>query len=168
MNNLHAGGNVVYSACILTAGGDFMSTMNILYRLAIALWTGGVAIFTLVLTPILFKTLPRDLAGKIVGVLFPGYFRWGLACGAIALISHLIIRNKGLIPALIIVAMLTLTSIQAFYIEPKAAALKLQIPSFETTPKEHPLRREFAKLHGISATCNLAVLGGGIILVILL
>ena len=144
-----------------------MQTISIIYRLSIAFWTGGLALFTLVLTPILFKTQSRDLAGRIVGALFPGYFRFGLACGAVALSCHLILRNRNILPAVIIAVMLTLTLIQAFYIEPKAAALKQQIPSFETT-KDHPLRREFSKLHGISATFNLAVLGGGIILIVLL
>jgi hypothetical protein len=37
-----------------------------------------------------------------------------------------------------------------------------------TTPKDHPLRKEFAKLHGVSAVCNLAVIGGGVVLVVLL
>lgn len=145
-----------------------MQTLGILYRLAISFWAGGVAIFTMVLTPILFKTQPRDLAGTIVGVLFPGYFRWGLACGIIALGCRLAMRARGTLPVVILAAMLLLTSFQAFYIEPRAARLKQQIPSFETTPKDHPLRRDFARLHGISATCNLAVLGGGIVLVVLL
>ena len=55
-----------------------------------------------------------------------------------------------------------------FYIEPRAAALKREIPSFETTPKEHPLRREFSRLHAVSAACNLSVFAGGVALVILL
>ncbi len=69
--------------------------------------------------------------------------------------------------ALIIGAMLLLSSFQAFYIEPKAAALKRGIVSFETTSKDDPLRREFAKLHGVSAACNLSVIAGGVVLVIL-
>lgn len=145
-----------------------MQIISILYRLAIALWVGGVALFTLVLTPILFKTQTRDLAGSIVGVLFPGYFRWGLACGATALACHLIMRGKGMLPVILLVIMLALTALQAFYIEPKAAAIKQRISSFDTTPKDHPLRRDFSRLHAVSASCNLTVLGGGIILVILL
>ncbi|GAM09565.1 hypothetical protein OR1_01845 [Geobacter sp. OR-1] len=145
-----------------------MKFLDPIYRLAIALWAGGNAIFTLMLTPILFKTESRDTAGRIVGNLFPGYFRWGLACGAIALVCRLISRGFGpKAPVLLIIAMLAVSSFQAFYVEPKAAKLKQQIGSFETTPKEHPLRREFAKLHGISAACNLAVLAGGVALVVL-
>ncbi|HEX9874656.1 MAG TPA: DUF4149 domain-containing protein, partial [Deferrimonas sp.] len=105
-----------------------MSFIPVLYRLALSFWIGGVALFTFVLTPILFKTQPRDLAGRIVGVLFPGYFRWGLACGGVALVSLLLQRGRHFIPALVLlVLMLAATSFQALVIEPKAAALKEQI-----------------------------------------
>ena len=146
-----------------------MQIISVTYRLAVALWVGGVAIFTFVLTPILFKTQPRDLAGMIVGVLFPGYFRWGLACGSVALATLLLARGKHFTVALaLIVLMLAATAFQAFYIEPKAAEIKKDIPSFETTPKDHPKRQEFSRLHGISAVCNLVVFGGGVVLVVLL
>jgi hypothetical protein len=139
-----------------------------LYRLALAFWVGGVALFTFVLTPTLFRTQPRDLAGKIVGVLFPGYFRWGLACGAVALVCLLLQRGPHFVPALILlILMLAATSLQALVIEPKAAAIKVRIGSFETTAKEDPRRREFARLHAVSAVCNLAVFIGGVVLVVL-
>jgi len=146
-----------------------MSIIAVFYRLAIAFWVGGVALFTFVLTPTLFKTQARDLAGKIVGVLFPGYFIWGIACGSVALACLLLQRGKHFVPALILlVLMLAATSFQALVIEPKAAALKEQIGSFETTSKDDPLRQEFGRLHGISAVCNIAVFVGGVVLVVLL
>jgi len=145
-----------------------MHYLDALYRLAVSLWAGGNAIFTLLLTPILFKTEGRDIAARIVGNLFPGYFRWGLACGAVALICRLLGHGYGArVSALLLIAMLTVTTFQAFYVEPRAAELKRQIGSFESTPKDHPLRREFAKLHGVSAVCNLLVLAGGVVLVVL-
>ena len=139
-----------------------------IYRLALALWVGGNALFTMVLTPLLFKTEARDIAARIVGTLFPGYFRWGLACGGIALVCRLLARGRGFdLAASILMAMLAVTAVQAFYVEPRAAALKREIGSFEATSKDHPLRREFSKLHGVSAVCNLAVLAGGVVLVIM-
>ena len=146
-----------------------MQLLSIVSRLAVSFWVGGVAIFTFVLTPIIFSVNDRDTAGKIVGTLFPGYFKWGLACGAVALVSHLMVRGKNFIPILLIlILMLTLSAFQAFSIEPRAAAIKKEIPSFVTTPKEHPLRREFSRLHGISAVCNLTVFAGGVVLIVLL
>jgi hypothetical protein len=145
-----------------------MQYLDMLYRLAVSLWAGGNAIFTLMLTPILFKTESRDIAGRIVGNLFPGYFRWGLACGAIALVCRVAGRGFDLkLPVIVLAAMLAVTSFQAFYVEPRAAELKRQIGSFETTSKDHPLRKEFSKLHGVSAVCNLSVLAGGVLLVVL-
>jgi len=140
--------------------------ISMLYRLAISLWVGGNAIFTLILTPILFRTEGRDTAARIVGNMFPTYFRWGLICGAVALACQLL--GKGVsqrIPLALLAFMLAVTSFQAFYVEPKVAELKKQIGSFETTSKEHPLRKEFSKLHGVSAVCNLVVLAGGVTLV---
>ena len=145
-----------------------MQYIDMLYRLAVSLWAGGNSIFTLMLTPILFKTESRDVAGRIVGNLFPGYFRWGLACGVIALICRTAVRGLDpRLPVVVLAAMLALTSFQAFYVEPRAAELKRQIGSFETTSKDHPQRKEFSKLHGVSAICNLSVLVGGVVLVLL-
>lgn len=145
-----------------------MEISTVLYRLAVSFWVGGAALFTLLLTPALFKSYGRDMAGGIVGVLFPGYFRWGLACGAVALICLAVARGRSAIaPAIIISVMLILTALQAFVIEPRAVELKKSIPSFETTPADNPHRAAFRKLHGISAACNLAVIGGGIALVVL-
>lgn len=146
-----------------------MQIVSIIYRLAISLWLGGAALFTFVLTPMLFRSESRDIAARIVGLFFPGYFRWGLACGIIALVCRIFLSGRWQVAAgAILFVMLTLTSIQAFYIEPRAAAIKREIVSFETTSKDHPLRREFAKLHGISAACNLTVIAGGVVLVVLL
>jgi hypothetical protein len=145
-----------------------MRLATIIYHLAVTCWLGGAALFTFVLTPTLFKSYSRDIAGGIVGVLFPGYFQWGLACGVIALLCLLLTRGRQImVPAILLAIMLIITATQAFIIEPRAAELKRQIPSFETTPPDHPLRVRFRKLHGISAAANLAVIGGGIILVIL-
>jgi len=139
-----------------------------LYRLAVAGWLGGAALFTFILTPILFRSFDRDQAGAIVGYLFPGYFRWGLGCGLIALAALFMAKvTRRRLAASLLLAMLAITSIQAFIVEPKAAALKREIPSFETTPPEHPLRVQFRKLHGISAVGNLLVIGGGVALVLL-
>jgi uncharacterized membrane protein len=145
-----------------------MGIGTVIYHLAVSLWVGGAALFTFILTPAIFRGYSRDEAGRIVGVLFPGYFRWGLVCGGVALLSHFASAGSStLTPPVLISAMLLLTTVQAFVIEPKAAELKKSIPSFEHTPSDNPYRAAFRKLHGISAAANLAVIAGGIALVIL-
>ena len=121
------------------------------------------------LTPTLFKSHNRDLAGEIVGALFPGYFKWGLVWGAIAFVALFFsstIKYKT-IAAILIAIMLAVTAVQAFVIEPKASALAKEIPSFETTSKDDPLRIQFRKLHSISAASNMVVIVGGIVLILL-
>jgi hypothetical protein len=145
-----------------------MHPITLVYNLAVSCWLGGAALFTFLLTPLLFASYARDAAGAIVGVLFPGYFRWGLACGAVALLCQLINRGRFALASLaIITVMLALTATQAFVLEPRAAALKRSIPSFETTPADNPHRAQFRKLHGLSMAANLAVIAGGVALVIL-
>jgi len=45
------------------------------YNLVLALWVGGISIFTFIVTPAIFRSYGRDQAGEIVGKLFPGYFQ---------------------------------------------------------------------------------------------
>lgn len=146
-----------------------MLIFSIIYRLAIALWVGGIALFTFVVTPIIFKSQGRDLAGRIVGDIFPAYFRWGLVCGSIALLCLLVTHGRNFTASLLIVlAMLLITTFDTFYLEPRLANLKKEIPSFESTPNDHPLRQQFSRLHGISAVSNLMVFAGGVALIVLL
>lgn len=143
--------------------------LSAIYRLAVSLWLGGAAIFTFVITPILFRTEARDTAARIVGVLFPSYFLWGFICGAVALLALIIQRGRNFkIAMTLLIAMLAINFTQAFFIEPRAAKLKKEIISFEATLPDHPLRKEFARLHGVSAAGNIAVIAGGAVLIILL
>lgn len=145
-----------------------MHLVTIVYNLAISCWLGGAALFTFRLTPLIFASYSRDIAGGIVGTLFPGYFRWGLACGVVAFFCQIINRGRFALASLaVITLMLAFTAVQAFVLEPQAAALKHAIVSFETTPADAPQRVQFRKLHGISMAANLAVIVGGIVLVIL-
>ena len=138
------------------------------YHLAVSCWLGGATLFTFLLTPILFRVYARDLAGGIVGALLPAYFRWGLACGVVALVCRLLVRGRfTLVAACLLTAMLALTAVQATVLEPRAAALKREIPSFVTTPPDHPARVQFRRLHAWSMAANLAVIAGGAVLLLL-
>lgn len=145
-----------------------MPVVQIAYALAISCWLGGMTLFTFVLTPTLFASYSRDIAGGIVGLLFPGYFRFSLICGTVALLCQLIRKGRFAVASLSIIGvMLLLTAVQAWVIEPRAASLKRSIVSFETTPKDDPNRVQFRKLHGLSMAANLAVIAGGVALIVL-
>jgi len=142
------------------------------YRLALSLWVGGAALFTFVLTPILFRHLGRDEAGRIVGFLFPAYFTWNLALSALALGALLVLargvwRAPHWVALVLLVGAVAVNGYVQFRLHPQARAVKAEIHSFETVPEDHPLRRRFARLHGVSAALNLLVLADGVALLLL-
>jgi len=57
------------------------------YTLILALWVGGISLFTFIVTPNIFRSYGRDAAGEIVGKLFPGYFIFTLVLSALALLA---------------------------------------------------------------------------------
>ncbi len=144
-----------------------------LYTLAVALWAGGTAMFTVLVTPMIFRSFPRDLAGEIVGKLFPLYFPCTLALSAAALVAFLAAARDRSGPgarlslALLVFA-LVVNSYVSFKLYPDAVAVKRQVASFERESPDTPARRQFARLHGLSMGLNLGVLADGVLLVLLL
>jgi len=64
------------------------------YTLVLALWVGGIAAFTFVVTPVILKSYPRDTAGDIVGKLFPAFFSCNLLIAIVALILFLVFVSE--------------------------------------------------------------------------
>ena len=142
-----------------------------IYRLALALWVGGMSVFTFVVTPVIFRTQTRDSAGKIVGALFPVYFRFCLVVTAAALVARAASGRafagaRQLAGTLLVVFCLAIVSYHTFGLAPRMAAVRETVVSVEAAPKEDPARREFSRLHGISMTLNLVVILAGAILVL--
>jgi len=141
------------------------------YTLVLALWVGGMALFTFVATPVIFKTYPRDLAGEIVGRLFPGYFLYNLVLAVAALILFFIIANdQSKLPyRLSLICATTALLINLFIVfklHPDTVRVKQQVASFESEAPDSPARKEFRKLHGISAVLNLVLIAEGITLLV--
>src|SRR5512134_2229173 len=148
-----------------------MVLASAVYRLALSLWVGGIALFTFVVTPVIFRTQARDVAGKIVGALFPLYFRYGLALAAAAMMARAIAGEafhgaRQWAGTLLIVSALLLTGYQAYGLTPRMEQIKRSVSSFETVPPGDPARKEFSRLHGISMVVNLVVLLEGAVLII--
>jgi uncharacterized membrane protein len=142
-----------------------------LYRLSVALWAGGMSLFTFVVTPVIFHSRGRDAAGEIVGAIFPYYFRYCLVAIGIALVTRIaagfaLTGLRQIAGTALIVFALALSGWHAFALVPRIEAVKTQVSSFESVPAEHPARREFSRLHGISMGINLAVLVAGVVLIL--
>ena len=62
-----------------------------LYNLILALWVGGIFIYTFLVTPLIFNSFERDTASAIVDKLFPFYFPYVPMVGnpSLCLLSYL-------------------------------------------------------------------------------
>jgi MFS family permease len=143
-----------------------------LYLLLLGIWTGGIFMFTFVVTPVIFKSFDRDLAGSIVGRLFPGYFFFTLVAAALAaaLLFFAWSARTGTAfrasAALAVIALL-IALYANFSLYPRIQGVKQEIASFERVPADHPSRQTFRKLHAQSAVLNLVLLADGIALLAL-
>jgi hypothetical protein len=142
-----------------------------LYSLILALWVGGIAIFTFIVTPVIFRSYPRDQAGEIVGRLFPGYFLYNLVLAALVLVLFFIVTNDQSklayrISLICAVTALLINLFIVFKLHPDAVRIKQQVTSFERESPDSPARKQFRRLHGVSAVLNLVLLGEGIVLLV--
>jgi len=145
--------------------------LRFIYLLSIALWIGGMAFFSFLAAPSIFQVLPREEAGKVVADIFPKYYWQGIICGAIALLTSVVLGmrerwNWLLIARTIMIAVMLVGVLYSIAIlQPKIQAVKAQIPSFESLSPTDPLRLEFGRLHGRSFSVNAAVILLGVIVV---
>ena len=141
-----------------------------IHVLALALWVGGMAFMTFVAAPSVFKVLPREQAGDVVGDIFPKYFTLGYVYCLLAILTAVGVYlkedywNK---PKLLVLGlMLILTFYDGMVVAPRAHAVRTEMKKAEQEEQKKALWGEFVRLHSQSAAINLIVLGLGIAVVI--
>ena len=149
-----------------------MKIGSILYNFILALWVGGIVIFTFLVTPIIFQSFGRDTAGEIVGKLFPYYFPYNLVLSVVALAIFIVFSGikgniRGKITIIILSIAVLINLFITFKLHPDIVSVKQQIKTFETQSDESPARNQFRKLHAISAILNILLLIDGTALIIL-
>jgi hypothetical protein len=142
------------------------------YNIVLSLWVGGVFLFTFIVTPVIFKTQDRQVAGSIVGHLFPYYFLFNLALSGIALLIFSFtgkgaVRWMSVAALILLISALVINLFSLALLYPKMERLKSDMKSLEPVPQNHPLRQRFLQFHALSSVLNLAFLFEGILLVIL-
>ncbi|HEY3489060.1 MAG TPA: DUF4149 domain-containing protein [Candidatus Deferrimicrobiaceae bacterium] len=141
-----------------------------LYRIALALWLGGMTVYTFVMTPIIFKAYGRDAAGAIVGTMMPTYFRYIVVLVSLAIAARLLAGEAGpgvcrIVGTGLLASALFVSAYHTFVLLPQIESVKKEVVSFETTPKDAPARKAFSRLHGVSMALNLLLLAEGLVLV---
>ncbi|HIP98391.1 MAG TPA: DUF4149 domain-containing protein [Aquifex aeolicus] len=125
-----------------------MDVNPIAEKLVLAFTTATFSIgvfFSFVIAPILFKTLGKEQAGKIVEKTLPLYFALCLGLDALSLLA-VFKANVGFILILILILTITLNAVQLYIIFP------------ESREKKRTDYQGFLKLHKISLTFNIAVI----------
>ncbi len=146
--------------------------INDLYALVLSLWIGGIFLFTFVVTPVIFRSYGRDMAGEIVGRLFPSYFLFSFLVSVLSLVFFLVAFQSRAIPGrnlslLLLTAAVVLSLYVSVRLHPEIKGVKQEIASFEKTSPDDQLRKKFRSLHAQSAILNLLMLADGVALLLI-
>jgi len=142
------------------------------YSLVLALWVGGISVFTFIITPAIFRSYGRDQAGEIVGKLLPGYFLYTLVLTVLALALFSFSAMDRTLPAYrpslaLLVIALAITLFVAFWVHPATVKVKKTVTSFERESPDTPARKRFGQLHTLSMSLNLLLLVDGVVLLVI-
>jgi len=147
--------------------------LKFLYLTTLIVWLGGVVFFSFIAAPAVFRTLPTQEAGQVVGAIFPLYYALGTGAGAIGLAAGFLLRlqaqaGKGrwLLAMALLLVMLGANLYAWQVILPRTRALRSEI---HTTAGDPPptVMAEFRHLHARAMLLNLVVLLAGVGVVVI-
>ena len=130
------------------------------FLLGLAVWVGAIVFFSFGVAPALFQTLGPLAAGAAVGVVFPRYYGFGMASGALALLSAVALAWRGgggrrwRLASLAIAIGLAATVYAGTVVHARARQAR------ETMTPGGPPSEEFARAHRLAVRLNgVALLG---------
>jgi hypothetical protein len=128
------------------------SIASTFFLIALGLWAGAGVFFSGVVLPTLFLNLESSVAGQTAALLFPGYYSFGIAVGALLLCAACWLARGGARAWRVIVAAIVVAwacqLYAGFSIRPRMAELRGQATSAV----------EFQELHRLSVRLNAVVL----------
>ena len=134
--------------------------ISFIYLLSLVCWIGSIIFFSFFVAPVVFKTLEREKAGELVGIIFPRYYMIGYVCGVLVLMVLLLNGAVGLKWCAWGIMMVG-TACAGLVVNPKAKTLKEQLK--DSSEAEKPsLEARFKSLHSLSVKLNAAVLFAGL------
>ena len=136
--------------------------INFIYLLSLVCWVGSIIFFSFFVAPVVFKTLEREKAGELVGIIFPRYYMIGYVCGVLVLVALLLTgpETAGLKWCAWGIMMLG-TVCAGLAVNPKARILKEKLKDARETDKPDLVAR-FKTLHSLSVKLNATVLFAGL------
>ncbi len=145
---------------------SFSAILQPIERVLLTLWVGGLWTTGLVVTPVLFKSYDRMVAGEIAGRVFAAMSFLGMLCGVL-LLTFAVTRTRQRMwrdwRVMALVLMLAITVIGEFGL----AARMRELKELMLLPSVAPgVVTEFGRLHGIASLLFLTSCALGLVLVI--
>lgn len=137
--------------------------------MSLIIWIGTITFFSFFGAPSIFKVLDRDLAGDVVGDIFPKYWMIGYICSPIALGTLLFLQKSSTVNTtgrvVILAIMLIIVYCSGLVVGAKAKSVKAEMRATEDVKKKELIQKHFMKIHGISMMMNLTVFILGVVVI---
>ena len=138
---------------------------KVAYQLALSLWVGALVTVSFLVAPAVFRAVPSETAGTVMGQIFPLYYGFTLAVGLIALAAAAALWRRmpgtgvwrAVVPMLLV--MLLATGWAGIVVSPRARELR---PELHREPVDPAVRAEFDALHRRAVQLNGLVLVLGV------
>lgn len=148
-----------------------MAIVRFIHLFSLVVWLGGIMFFSFIAAPSIFKILPRETAGDVVGDIFPKYWMIGYICSIMGLLTLLILSFQEKAYPWFRIGLLVLMTGLVFYsgkvIGKNAVEVKAQIRATEDQTRKEELRLKFKAIHRNSMILNAIILTSGIIVLFL-
>lgn len=138
---------------------------------SLVVWFGSIIFFSFIAAPSIFKVLPRETAGDVVGEIFPKYWLISYICTIASLLTFIYMSAYEKMFPIIKISLLVIMTIATFYsglaVGSKAREIKAEIKAVEDSAKKESLRTEFKSLHLKSVILNIIMLILGVVFIFL-
>ncbi len=144
------------------------ATLRFLQIFSLGTWVGSILFFSFVVAPGAFKVLPsQDIAGSLVNYSLGSLHIIGIVAGVIYLLATAAIERSiealASPAALLVFAMVVLTTVSQFGVIPRMEVLRAQMGSVQTASRTSPLFLAFDRLHQYSVWIESGVLLSGLV-----
>jgi hypothetical protein len=134
-----------------------LAVVKVVFQVALAAWIGTLLAVSFLVAPAVFHAAPSEIAGTIMGAIFPLYYGSTAASGVVALVAAEWLRRRTAgarswaAIVVMLAAMLAATGYAGAVVSPQARALR---PALHTEPVDPAVRATFDDLHRRAVQLN--------------
>lgn len=138
-------------------------------------WLGTIVAVSFLVAPMVFRNLPRETAGQVMGRIFSAYYVLGIMCGMVALAAMVVLSVRlrwnweRLVAVLLLTTMVSAAGYARLILTPGIFEVRAHVYAAELAeaPEAPALRDQLDALHDRSVRLNAAVLLGCVLLLLI-